>query len=306
MWMWLIMFWAIGDFNDILSASKKKGRTDRAPWLINGFRSAVSDARLLDVHVEGYLFTWFKSLGTERAVEERLDRALVNKQWFQLYPNVILENLPAPASDHSHILLTREPVSNNSRVISIFKFENVWLVDSDFHDYVHNRWHSYGHRDVIDKLDLCAKDFSDWNKNRCLHLRRDIDICRRKLDRTRTNVNPANVKYFNALRNRMTHLLVQDDAFWRQRSKICWLKDGDLNTRFFHAATTSRKKVNRIVSLVNSDGVRYTEPDDLCNIARNYFTDIFQKQNSPVTLVLEVINQSISDDDNALLTTPFT
>ncbi|GAU21712.1 hypothetical protein TSUD_180560 [Trifolium subterraneum] len=182
------------DFNDILSASEKKGRTDRAALLINGFRSTVSDAGLLDVHVESYPCTWFKSLGTERAVEERLDRALVNEQWFKLYPNAILENLPAPASDHYPILLTREPVSNNRRVISIFKFENAWLVDSDFHDYVHNRWHSYGHRAVIDKLDLCAKDFSDWNKNRCLHWRRDIDICRRKLDRIRTNVNPANVQ----------------------------------------------------------------------------------------------------------------
>jgi hypothetical protein len=59
----------IGDFNDILSATEKKGRTGRAPSLINGFRSAVKDAVLMDVHMEGHPFTWFKSLGTIRAVE---------------------------------------------------------------------------------------------------------------------------------------------------------------------------------------------------------------------------------------------
>ncbi|MCI09869.1 endonuclease/exonuclease/phosphatase family protein, partial [Trifolium medium] len=65
----------IGDFNDILSATEKKGRAERSPWLINGFRSAVADAGLTDVHMEGYPFTWFKSLGTVRAFEEKLDRA---------------------------------------------------------------------------------------------------------------------------------------------------------------------------------------------------------------------------------------
>jgi exonuclease III len=68
----------IGDFNDILHAHEKKGRRVCAPWLINGFRKAIQDAGLIDVSLEGYPFTWFKSLGTYRAVEERLDRALAN------------------------------------------------------------------------------------------------------------------------------------------------------------------------------------------------------------------------------------
>lgn len=62
--------WCIfGDFNDIMDASEKRGRTTRPPWLINGFRQAVLDVGLSDVPVEGYAFTWFKILGTPRAVE---------------------------------------------------------------------------------------------------------------------------------------------------------------------------------------------------------------------------------------------
>jgi len=52
----------IGDFNDILSSEEKKGRSERAPWLICGFRQAVLDAGLFDLHMTGYAFTWFKSL----------------------------------------------------------------------------------------------------------------------------------------------------------------------------------------------------------------------------------------------------
>ncbi|KEH16791.1 endonuclease/exonuclease/phosphatase family protein [Medicago truncatula] len=76
--------WCIfGDFNDIMDASEKRGRTNRSNWLINGFCQAVMDS------------------GTPRAVEERLD----NNVWFDLFPSAKLENLPTPASDHYPFLI---------------------------------------------------------------------------------------------------------------------------------------------------------------------------------------------------------
>jgi len=89
---------------------EKRGRAIRPRWLINGFRQAVLDTGLSDVPLEGYPFTWFKSLGTTRAVEERLDRALANNAWFNIFPNAMLEILAAPASDHYPILLHRSYV----------------------------------------------------------------------------------------------------------------------------------------------------------------------------------------------------
>jgi len=53
------------------------------------------------------------------------------------------------------------------------------------------------------------------------------------------------------LRKRMQRLLSQDDAYWRQRAKTHWYKDGYRNTKFFHASATARKKVNSITSLDN-------------------------------------------------------
>jgi hypothetical protein len=90
----------------------------------------------------------------------------------------------------------------------------------------------------------------------------------------------------------MSHLLVKEDVFWRQRAKTHWLQDGDLNTKFFHAAATSRRKTNRILSLVDEAGHRVTEAPDICNVARDYFTNIFQKQNSTLEPVLDVVNPS--------------
>jgi len=64
----------------------------------------------LDISVEGYPFTWFKSLRTPWAVEERLDRALANQAWFSIFPEATLENLVALASDHYPTLLNCLPI----------------------------------------------------------------------------------------------------------------------------------------------------------------------------------------------------
>ena len=56
----------------------------------------------------------------------------------------------------------------------------------------------------------------------------------------------ANQDQLLSLRKQMAKLLMQDDAYWRQRTKTHWYKDGDRNTKFFHASATARKKVNHI------------------------------------------------------------
>jgi hypothetical protein len=56
----------------------------------------------------------------------------------------------------------------------------------------------------------------------------------------------------------MTQLWLQDDAYWRQRAKKLWYKDGDRNTKFFHASATTRKKANRIMSLEDDNGAKVT------------------------------------------------
>ncbi|CAJ2647159.1 unnamed protein product [Trifolium pratense] len=192
----------VGDFNDILSSNEKKGRNERASSLINGFRSSVLDSGLSDVHMEGYPFTWFKSLGTVRAVEERLDRALATENWHILFPNAIVENLPAPASDHYPILLVREPDSRLQRGQSRFKFENAWLVDPECSIFVKQQWSTYGSQGITQKLNCCAKDLSQWSKTHFHNIRREVDKCRKKLDRIRVHVDSYNINLFNALRKR--------------------------------------------------------------------------------------------------------
>ena len=104
----------------------------------------------------------------------------------------------------------------------------------------------------------------------------------------------------------MQRLLVQDDAYWKQRAKTHWYKDGDRNTNFFHASASARKKVNRILSLDDNDGNKVTDSQGMREVAKNYFVDLFQKHNNVTSPVIDIIRHSISEADNVRLTAPFT
>lgn len=67
----------IGDFNDLMYGSEKRGFVLHPNWLLEGFRSAVHDSGLTDLGMIGYSFTWERSRGSTSWVEDRLDRALV-------------------------------------------------------------------------------------------------------------------------------------------------------------------------------------------------------------------------------------
>jgi endonuclease/exonuclease/phosphatase family metal-dependent hydrolase len=107
----------IGDFNDLLSQEDKQGQHPHPNWLCEGFRSAVGDCDLTDIHLDGYPFTWIKSRGASHVIEERLDRAFADTNWLMLYPEVRLQNLLTSHSDHSPILLQTSPMIRNETTV---------------------------------------------------------------------------------------------------------------------------------------------------------------------------------------------
>ena len=165
--------------------SEKRGPNTKHPWLINGFCQAVIDSGLSDVPLEGYPFTWFKSLGTPRAVEERLDRALANNLWFNIFPTASVETLVAPASDHYHIYVNLAPTPRLHTHKRHFRYENAWHLEPGFTELVTNSWQEHSTHTIIPKLSSCAEDMSVWKKTHCHKLKKDIEYCHKQLQETR-------------------------------------------------------------------------------------------------------------------------
>ena len=144
----------IGDMNDLLEESDKKGNVEHPAWLFRGFRDAVFDCGLTDVSLEGYPFTWERGKGTPTWVEEKLDRCLASDAWLNLFPQVKLLNLIAPVSDHSPILLQTDGSISKNRRFRKFQFENNWLSKPELHQIVSQTWLESSGATVINHVPL--------------------------------------------------------------------------------------------------------------------------------------------------------
>ena len=78
------------------------------------------------------------------------------------------------------------------------------------------------------------------------------------------------------------------EVFWRQCSRVSWLKEGDRNTKYFHAKASSRRKRNSIIGLFDDNGVWMT----LEGIIGRYFSSIFESSRpseEQMVVVLETV-----------------
>jgi hypothetical protein len=101
-------------------------------------------------------------------------------------------------------------------------------------------------------------------------------------------------------------ILIQEEAFWKQRAKMHWLTEGDLNTKFFHMSATARSKVKKIERLKNEEGEIITGQQNLCEVARKCFQELFSPKGSFLDPVLSLISPRVSTEDNASLEAPVT
>ncbi|KAL5831728.1 hypothetical protein ACOSQ4_017082 [Xanthoceras sorbifolium] len=103
-------------------------------------------------------------------------------------------------------------------------------------------------------------------------------------------------------------LLLHDEVYWKQRSRVAWLKDGDRNTRFFHSQASKRKKKNAIQGLLDSFGVWKDQPANIVRVIVSYFLEIFTSSNPSTEDILAVsssVGQRLSAASRHLLDRPF-
>ncbi|KAM2666646.1 hypothetical protein EV2_018455 [Malus domestica] len=76
-------------------------------------------------------------------------------------------------------------------------------------------------------------------------------------------------------RRRLLARIEGEEIFWKQKSRVKWLQEGDRNTRFFHLSTIIRRRRNKIEGLWNNDGVWVEDKEDLKQIAVHHFCSLF-------------------------------
>ncbi|GAA0158178.1 hypothetical protein LIER_15272 [Lithospermum erythrorhizon] len=93
----------------------------------------------------------------------------------------------------------------------------------------------------------------------------------------------------------------EHDVAWEEKEKH--LKEGDKNTRFFHASAMIRRRRNLLLGLEDSEGVWQAGTHSVEQVVLNYFGNIFRA--NPETepeLATHIVDQRVTEKRNHQLT----
>ena len=110
-----------------------------------------------------------------------------------------------------------------------------------------------------------------------------------------------------AASKQLDDLLLKQEIFWAQRSRVSWLKHRDMNTKFFHSKASQRHKRNFIHGIKNQHGNWVEDITDVVEVAVDYFETIFHSGTCErMEECLNIIPQRMSADMREELSRPST
>lgn len=66
-----------------------------------------------------------------------------------------------------------------------------------------------------------------------------------------------------------------EEEFWKTKSRINWLMEGDANTKFFHTSTLNRRRRNKILALQNEAGEWIDDHKGIEDVTFQFYSSIF-------------------------------
>uniref|UniRef100_A0A803PDG0 Reverse transcriptase domain-containing protein n=1 Tax=Cannabis sativa TaxID=3483 RepID=A0A803PDG0_CANSA len=239
---WLVL----GDFNDILEKGERIGKKES--YSHSKFKECVIECQLEDVKQSGSFFTWKNKQKGEDRVYSKIDRIMANQRWLATFLNAEAMFLNEGLFDHTPALLTVYPTTSSSR--KPFKYFRMWSSYPSFKQSVEDVWKvnvpGTNMFQVVTKLKALKKVFKQINQQGFSDIQAQDSKAKVWLDEKQA----------------------------AQKSKVCWIKDGDSNTTFYHASLRERRSQNRINSIINASGDRIDKPEEITETFLEYYKQL--------------------------------
>ncbi|XP_043720986.1 uncharacterized protein LOC122668491 [Telopea speciosissima] len=156
-------------------------------------------------------------------------------------------------------------------------------------------------RKIIRRIGMDAEVFGDIHQN--VRNAKDV-VCRAEVDCDQLGT-PQAIEALVVARESLQRTLLQEEMFWRQKSRVTWLKEGDRNTKLFHVTATVKRRIATVSTIRMGNGVWTSEPKEVKAEAVRHFSNIFASQGSTVDEdLLDCIPRLVNDEDNACLLLP--
>lgn len=155
---WLVA----GDLNEVLSGSEKWGGRIVNSSQAQEYKNWMNANGLIDLGYQGQDFTWTNGREGNDLIKERLDRALANAEWLDVFPNSKVIHLPRTFSDHCPILVIFE--DHPSSGAFPFRCKEAWVYHQDFKNVIMKAWENTNISSFLEARDAFVCNVKNWNK----------------------------------------------------------------------------------------------------------------------------------------------
>ncbi|GJR09724.1 RNA-directed DNA polymerase, eukaryota [Tanacetum coccineum] len=241
----------MGDFNKVRFVEERIGSVFNSQGA-SEFNSFINNSGLVDVHLEGYSFTWSHSSASKMS---KLDRFLVTEGIISSFPYISAVCLDKHLSDHRPILL-RDIVADYGA--TPFRFFNSWLRLDGFGQMVSSTWSSI----VLD------------DRNEMIRFKKKLQILKKEI-----RVWVADFKKVQSSRVSDINSKLRGIEVLLGQAKIKWAIEGDENSKFFHGVI-NRNRSNLAIKGVMVNGEWVDNPTCVKEEFRSHFASRFQAPSS--------------------------
>jgi hypothetical protein len=158
---------------------------------------------------------------------------------------------------------------------------------------------------VVQALKSVQEKLSVWGSKEFGDLSRKLQERLNNLRRRSVGRGPNEEE--NAIVKQLREALRQEEIWIRQRSRVQWLRDGDLNTAYFHAQATHRKRINKIENLQRDDGSSCVTWEDNCMEVQGFYQNLYMSQGyRQMNDLIDLVPVRVSDAMNEGLDKTYT
>ncbi|XP_059436099.1 uncharacterized protein LOC132169027 [Corylus avellana] len=273
------------------------------------FSDFISEQGLMDLPLAGGACTW--SVSQDPPLWSRIDRFLVSPELEAWFPGVRQKRLPRLCSDRFPIILELGEVSQGKRP---FRFENMWLKADGFVALVKQWWDSYEFQGTPSfvfacKLKALKLNLKTWNEEVFGNIERNKRVLLEDLrvfdehEESMALIEEELARKAEVVRE-LEKCTLMEEISWRQKSRVCWLKEGDKCTKFFHSIANSNRRFNSIETLMIGDNLS-SNLDEISEHIVDFYQKHFTEQHNWRPLVDGISLDSISEEEASWLERDF-
>ena len=224
-----------------------------------------------------------------------------------------IEFLTLEVSDHSPIIILLQ--QNIVAPPKPFKFFNCWVKHYAFLETVQQSWNGPVTGNLMRRLQTKLKRLKGELKSFNHHYFGEItlkvvekrkELAGIQLSLLNNEVTPELIKLDKSAFLELHDLMLAEESFYRQKARVNWINEGDLNIKFFQKFVAMNQNRSSIKSLTTVDGVKLTSLAQIYEKAVSFFQNLIGTVDQQVTgcprhILEEILQPTLSSEDATIL-----